>query len=154
MKWAAQEVEMYIKSKEYVDTAVIPLLPVSLGENMKETAAMAEFITMLSVLLEREFAGRIFLLPPFTYMKDEANGPASSRLRQWSEEIKNSGFKHIFYLTSDSEWRMLEENFADSLLWMPALPIDQLNDSQKWAMMDSQVKQLLSFFTRKWREIE
>lgn len=154
MKWAAQDIDMYIKAKEYVDTAVVPLLPVSFGEEMKESASMAEFITLLSVLLERQFAGRLLLLPPFTYLKTEGSEQSNQELKRWSDEVSNSGFKHIFYLTSDSEWKRYEEELEGSLLWVPALPFDQLDDSQKWSMVDSQVKQLLNFFTRKWHENE
>ena len=58
--------------KEYVDTAVIPLIPVSFGdENETSAASMSEFITLLSTLLERQFTGRILLLPPFTYLTED-----------------------------------------------------------------------------------
>lgn len=154
MKWAAQDIDMYIKAKEYVDTAVIPLLPVSFGEEMKEAASMAEFISLLSALLEKQFAGRLLLLPPFTYLKTEGSEQCNQELKHWSDEVTNSGFKYIFYLTSDSEWKRYEEELEGSLLWVPALPFDQLDDSQKWSMVDSQVKQLLNFFTRKWHENE
>ncbi|XJZ26035.1 YpiF family protein [Bacillota bacterium Lsc_1132] len=154
MKWVAKDIKMYMKAKEYIDTAVIPLLPVSFGQDMKETASMTEFITLLSALLERQFTGRILLLPPFTYLKADENEQAVSELKNWTETVKYSGFKHVFYLTSESRWKMLEDDLDGSLLWVPALPIDQLEDFQKWSIMESQAGQLFNFFTRKWQDNE
>lgn len=152
MKWTAQDVAIYIKSKEYIDTAIIPLLPVTFGEDMKGAASRAEFITLLSAFLEREFAGRLMLLPPFTYLKTDENEQAIVMLKQWSKLIQDNGLPHIFYLTSETEWKLQEGNLEGTLLWVPALPFEQLDDSQKWAMVDSQAKQLVNFFTQKWGE--
>lgn len=152
MKWTAQDIGIYIKSKEYIDTAIMPLLPVTFGQDMKEAASRTEFITLLSAFLEREFAGRILLLPPFTYLKSEENEQANVMLKQWSKTMKDSGLPHVFYLTSETEWKLEEGNLDGTLLWVPALPIEQLDDSQKWAMVESQAKQLVNFFTQKWQE--
>ncbi len=65
---------------------------------------------------------------------------------------KKSEFKHIFYITSESEWKMQEENLDGSLIWLPSLPLEHLQDSQKISMIESQVKQILNLFTRKWKE--
>ena len=152
MKWVPQDIEMVEKAKEYVDTAVVALIPVSFGESMKDSASMAESLTMQTVLLERQFTGRLLLLPQFTYLKEEGSEHAKSSLKAWHKQIQQSGFEHIFYLTSDSEWKLHEKDLGGSLLWVPALPFDQMQDSQKWAMADNQVKQLVGFFTQAWKE--
>ena len=63
MKWVSQDIEMFLKEKQYVDTAVLPLLPVSFGDDIKQSVAMTEFISLLSVQLERQFRGRLIMLP-------------------------------------------------------------------------------------------
>ncbi|MCM2531834.1 YpiF family protein [Neobacillus pocheonensis] len=154
MKWIPQEVETYLNEKEYVDTAVIPLYSVSFGDEMKQSAAMAEFITLLTFHLERQFTGRLLLIPPFTYIKNEKSDIVINELKKWEEYIEESEFKHIFYITSESEWKLHEESLTGSLIWIPSIPLEHMNESQKMSIIDSQVKQLLNLFTRKWHEIE
>jgi hypothetical protein len=154
MKWIPQEIETYLNAKEYVDTAVIPIYSVSFGDEMKQSAAMAEFITLLTLHLERQFTGRLLLIPPFTYLKNEKCEIVINDLKIWEENIVKAKFKHIFYITSESDWKLHEENLAGSLIWIPSIPLEGMNETQKLSIIDSQVKQLLILFTRKWHENE
>jgi hypothetical protein len=152
LKWIPQDIDQYLKVQEYIDTAVIPLIPVAFGEKMKQAASMSEFITLLSTLLERQFTGRILLLPPFTYLTEDDYENRLSELESWISCLKKNQLKHIFLLTCDSEWKMHEEKLTESLIWIPALPLEDLENSQKISIIDSQVKQLLAIFLRKWHE--
>ncbi|WP_042355275.1 YpiF family protein [Bacillus rubiinfantis] len=151
MKWISQDVETYLHAKEYVDTAVIPLFGVTVGDGMKESAAAAEFITLLTTYLERQFTGRIFMFPAFTYFGGTSEDENLAKLQRWEANL-SAHFKHIIYVTSDFGWRDIEDKLHGTLLWLPAIPLEQMSDTQKIAMIDSQVKQLLTVFTHKWRE--
>jgi hypothetical protein len=151
MKWIPQDIDVFLKSKEYIDTAVIPLVSIGFGDDMKQSASMSEFITLLVNHLERQFTGRILLFPPFTYLKIENQEKKLNDIQSWTESVKMCGIRHIFYITSDSDWKMVEEKMDSDLLWMPALPLENMEESQKMAMIDSQVKQILTLFTNKWR---
>ena len=152
MKWIPQEVETYLNAKEYVDTAVIPIYSLSFGEEMKQSAAAFEFLSLLTGHLERQFTGRILLFPPFTYLKSDNIENVLDELLKWGENVLNSEFKHIFYITSELDWRMYENRLAGSLLWLPSLPLGNMNEAQKMEVVDSQVKQLLSIFTQQWNQ--
>lgn len=152
MKWIPQDVETYLSAREYVDTAVIPVYSVSVGGEMKQSAAMAEFITLLTSHLERQFTGRLILFPPFTYLKNDKSDKVLSDLQNWGETIAKSEFKHIFYITSEVEWRAQENELGGSLIWLPSLPLEHMNETDKMEMVDSQVKQLLNLFTQKWHD--
>lgn len=154
MKWIPQDIETFLKAKEYVDTAVIPLVPLSFGEDIKQFAANSEFLTLLTSYLERQFTGRIVLVPPFTYLKTKNEDNLLTELLSWKTSIENGGFKHIFYVTSDIDWKTYEEILGSSLLWIPSIPLDNMEDNQKLTILESQGKQLLNLFTRKWRENE
>lgn len=154
LKWIPKDIEQYIKAQEYIDTAVIPLISVAFGESMIQSAAKSEFITLLTTLLERQFTGRILLLPPFTYIKEESLEKNLNQLESWISAVNQNRTKHIFLLTCDSEWKMHEDKLKDSLIWLPALTLENLEDSQKVSLIDSQVKQLLALFTQKWQENE
>jgi hypothetical protein len=152
MKWVSKDIETYLAAKEYVDTAVIPLVSVSFGNEMMQSASSAEFITLLTSYLERQFTGRLLLLPPFTYFKSDHPEDIVLQMKKWEENIKKNEFKHIFYITSESDWKLHEKDLTGSLIWLPSLPLEHLNDQQKISLIESQVKQLLSLFTQKWQE--
>ncbi|MEH7075199.1 YpiF family protein [Neobacillus drentensis] len=154
MKWTSQDIETYLNAKEYVDTAVVPLIALSVGDEMKQSAASSEFITLLTGHLERQFTGRLLLLPPFTYLKSKNSENTISDLKDWEASLEKGEFKHIFYITSEIEWRAREEVLAGSVIWLPSIPLEHMSDSQKLAVVDSQVKQLLNLFTQKWHENE
>ncbi|TDL76980.1 DUF2487 family protein [Rhodococcus qingshengii] len=152
MKWVSKDIETYLTAKEYVDTAVIPVISVSFGDEMMQSASSAEFITLLTSYLERQFTGRLLLLPPFTYLKSDHPEDIIQQMKKWEENIEKNEFKHIFYITSESDWKIYEKELTGSLIWLPSLPLEHLSDQQKISMIESQVKQLLSLFTQKWQE--
>ncbi|WP_240189902.1 DUF2487 family protein [Bacillus sp. P14.5] len=97
MNWNGKEVETYMKEKKYIDTAIIPLLPLGFEEEMKTSAAQGEFISLLSMHLEHQFKGRLMLFPAFTYLKSEEKGAAEKRLRGWKAAMGDSGFQYVFF---------------------------------------------------------
>ncbi len=68
LKWIVKDVEQFEQAREYVDTGVIPLLSISAAKEMKMVVEQGEFIELLSMELEREYKGRVLLLPAFTYL--------------------------------------------------------------------------------------
>lgn len=153
VKWNPQDIEIYSKSKEYVDTAVIPLLPISFDSEMGQDAGMSEFITLVTAQLERQFRGRLLLLPGFSYLKG-IEAEKVTDLLQWESQLLESGFSHVFYLTSDLFWKSEESRFNGSVIWLPAIPLETMQDQQKLSVIESQVKQMLTLFTGKWNKKE
>jgi hypothetical protein len=149
MKWVAADIEMYQKAAEYVDTAIVPLMPVSFDDEMKQNASMAEFIGILTVQLEKQFKGRIFLLPGLVYIK--GNAGTLETLQEWEKTLLDKQFKHVFYVTSDISWRQYEKALSGTLLWLPSLPLEHMQEQQKVSIIEDQVKQLLTLFTEKWQ---
>lgn len=154
MKWVSQDIEMFLKEKQYVDTAVLPLLPVSFGDDIKQSVAMTEFISLLSVQLERQFRGRLIMLPGYAYLKSAGEDSLLSGLGEWEAELKAQGFKHIFLLTSDSMWKSLEDRLEGGLIWLPSLPLEHMDENYRNSILDDHVKQLLNLFVQKWQNGE
>lgn len=154
MRWNPQDVEVYLQSKEYVDTAVIPLLPVAFDSEMGQASAMSEFITLVTGQLERQFKGRILLLPGFSYLKIVEEEKTITSLLDWEAQIKSNGFKHIFYLTSDVFWKPFEGRLSGLLIWLPSIPLETMQESMKISIVENQVKQMINLFTREWHEKE
>lgn len=152
MRWVSQDIEMYIKSKEYVDTAIMLLLPVSFDKDMKQTASMSEFISLLSFQIERQFRGRVLMLPSHSYLKSLNADKLVNDVKEWEENLFAEGFKNIFYLTSDSFWKSFENQLQGSLIWLPSLPLENFDESTRNSILDDQVKQLVSLFLQKWQK--
>ncbi|MGD6966806.1 DUF2487 family protein [Rossellomorea vietnamensis] len=151
MNWNGKEVETYLKEKKYIDTAIIPLLPLGFGEDMKTSAAQGEFISLLAMHLEHQFKGRLMLFPSFTYLKTEEEGSAEKRLQEWRSSMIDSGFQYVFFLTSDSDWRFASDELERSLMWLPSIPLDNMDEKYKHSIMEDQVKQLLNVIVKKWQ---
>lgn len=154
MKWIPQDIDMFLQSKEYVDTAVLPLLPVSLGSDMKQTASMCDFISLLSVQLERQFRGRIIMLPGYSYLKSSDMDKLQEDVKVWETELLSNGFKHVFYVTSDSSWKAVENRLDGKLIWLPSLPLENMDERNRNSILEDQVKQLLNLFMQSWQAAE
>lgn len=154
MKWNSEDIDIYMSAKEYVDTIVLPLYPVSLDDQMKKTAEMTEFITLLSAQLERQFKGRLMMLPGFTYLKSRNGDELYNDLLKWEKEFIENGFKHIYYITSDSDWKTFETAFKGSLIWLPTIPLQKMDEQYRNTILEDQVKQLFSLFVQRWQTSE
>ncbi|MFJ7363785.1 YpiF family protein [Peribacillus frigoritolerans] len=149
MKWTAKDLDMYMQSKEYVDTVLIPLVPLSFKGQMKQTGSMNEFLTILSLEIEKQMKGRILLLPTFHYLSDEMD--KVERLNRWANEVKENNFDHVFFLTSDFEWKKEERELKNNLVWIPAIPLEGLEIEQAREMINQQVLQILDIFSYNWK---
>lgn len=149
MKWTAKDLDMYMQSKEYVDTVLIPLVPLSFKGQMKQTGSMNEFLTILSLEIEKQMKGRILLLPTFHYLSDEMD--KVERLKRWANEVKENNFEHVFFLTSDFEWKKEERELENNLVWIPAIPLEGLEIEQAREMINQQVPQILDIFSYNWK---
>ncbi len=148
LKWVLEDVDVYNQSKEYVDTAVIPLIPLSVQSDFKSVVSKGEFITHITSELERQLKGRVYLFPPFTYLKNTKN--VFEILLEWKTEIQRE-FKHVFFLTSDE---MLKENkpqsLSNNLIWLGAVPIEHMDDNLKRKLLQDQVEQILNILLQSW----
>ncbi len=154
MNWNPKDVEMFLQAKEYVDTAVIPLLPVSLGKAARETAAMGEFTAALAAEVEREYRGRILNMPPFTYLADESRAELANRLESWEEEIRAEGVAHVFYITADSIWKSMEDGLAGELIWVPSVDLGSIDGAAARQLLSGQAGQLQQLISGIWKEKE
>ena len=152
MKWMTQDIEMYEKSKEYVDTVLMLLLPVSFADDRKQAAGMSEFITLLSFQLERQFKGRIMMLPSHSYLKSFPEDKLVNDVQEWEKKLILEGFSHIFHLTSDSFWKQNEDKLKGNLIWLPSLALEQLDDKNRNSILEDQVNQLVYLFMQKWQK--
>lgn len=152
MKWMTAEVDLFLQSKEYVDTAIIPLVPITIGAQMKNKVLEGEFITIIGNEIERQFKGRMFLLPAFTYISKEVSLVNElNRLKDWKELATSQGFKHIIFLTSDRSWKEYEEELNSSLIWLSPIPLEHVDSNLKQQIITDQIQALVPMLLKAWR---
>ncbi|HEX6922788.1 MAG TPA: YpiF family protein [Bacillales bacterium] len=151
MRWTTEDVDSYLREKEYVDTVVIPLIPITWHNEIKLNVEAGEFAALLTDELEEQLKGRIFHFPPFTYLKSEAVENRVARLKEWKQELLSGDMKHVFFITSDTDWKSLEGELNDSLIWIPSVPMQHMSEENKEEIINGQIKQLLQIVTVKWQ---
>lgn len=146
MHFTGKDIDQYIQQQEYVDTAVVPLVQLDLSPNgMKPSASGSDYLQSLTNLLEKQFKGRILLFPPVSYVKNADRVRLAEELK---EEMEKTGFKHVFFMTTDAEWRTLKE--LNNILWLPAIPTENMDQSFKLSVMEDQLRQVLPLFISEW----
>jgi hypothetical protein len=149
MKWNVKDAAMYIEAKEYIDTALVPLIPITFNDQMKKLSSASDFISILSIEIEKNFKGRILLTPTFCYLSSDANKLAT--LQNWEKELRDAQFTHVFFLTSDIDWKKDENVFLASLLWIPAISLEFLEITQAREVIKQQSEQIVDIFIKKWK---
>lgn len=148
LKWNVNDVQLFIQEKEYVDTALIPLISVEFDGNMKRTAEQGEFIQLLSLHLEKQFKGRMVLLPPVTYLGEQEI--EMGLLTKWESQAKSGGFTHVFFLAADKRWNSVSETEIENLFYVPSIPLEHLEEKYKYAAMEDQLKTLIPKMVKSW----
>ncbi|MDT2045666.1 YpiF family protein [Priestia flexa] len=151
MKWHVKDIELYLQSKEYVDSIIIPLIPIDFGAAMKTTAAMNEYTAIITSELERQFKGRVLVAPSFTYLKQPGTQHALKSLIDWKNQACASEIKHIFFLTNDRDWIPYDQELASKLIWIPTLPLEHMEESHKQRVVADQIEQIIPDFLEKWK---
>mgnify|MGYP003410126893 FL=1 len=68
MNYNAKDIEQFLNQKQFIDTAIVPLLPVDFStESGMRSGSEADFLMSLVTYVEKQFKGRLFLTPPFSY---------------------------------------------------------------------------------------
>lgn len=112
---------------------------------------MTEFIQLLGFRLERMFKGRILLFPGLTYLTSRDVYALLEEVRHWEKELEKEGFTHLFYLTSDPSWRVVEKELTGTLIWLPAFSFQKMDEGGRLSVIEEHVKQLSTLFLQKWQ---
>ncbi|OLN23517.1 hypothetical protein BTO30_04490 [Domibacillus antri] len=150
MNWNGKDTALFLQQKEYIDTAIVPVVPADFSPAMTQAAEQYEFIQLLVTFLEKQFKGRLLVTPPYAYLpdRDEKVNDAA----EWAERLKAAGFKHIFFFTSGSAWRQEEEKTGASVIWVPSVPLGDMEDTVKYSLIENQAKQIVNIIVQKWQE--
>lgn len=146
MYWTSKDIEEFLKQKEFIDTALVPLVLLE-GKNLgiKQSASGAEFLMSLTNFIEQQFKGRIVLTSPITYTKVMSKESLISAIQ---EELLAAGFKYIFFITSDHDWNQFMINY--DIIWLPSIPLSDMDQKVKQSVLSDQLRQVIPMLSQKW----
>ncbi|WP_188206013.1 DUF2487 family protein [Alkalibacillus aidingensis] len=154
MKWIYQDVQNYTHAKEYIDTAIMPLIPYSFEEDddMRKLAFQNEVMVIFMTQIEKQLKGRVFLLPVYNYLKQNTLDMESNRLQETIDHIQKQPFEHVFLFTFDKKWRKYGTSLNAELIWLPAPKEGDLNQVDKQQLVQSQIGDIEELIKEQWNE--
>lgn len=153
MKWIPKDIQTFIEAREYVDTVLVPLYGISFAEGISKSAASTEFISIISQQVERQFKGRVLMLPGVTYCKDWTEEEKMKFILQWKSTLETEKFPFIFFLTVDEYWKLYTDQLGNSLILTPFIPLEDLEERYKKTVVEEEVSNILNKIIHKWRNI-
>lgn len=144
MKWTKDHLKTYIETKEFVDTLLIPLIRLDLknDKQLENSGLEREYLDILSYEIERRLAGRIMLLPAYTYIDRALYNNEAKRLNKWIQRFKEDSFKGTFILTLDHEWSKHSHEIDGQVLWLSHVPFDHIMDEAAKPFVQTQADKL------------
>ncbi len=146
MFFNVKDVQQFQAQKDFIDTALVPLLALDFKDaTIKQSSSAAEFLMSLTSFVEQQFKGRLMLVPPFSYTDRTKNGLSVILLK---EELQNAGFKHVIFITCDHTWT--SDNEQLDVIWLPAIPLESMDIGVKKTILEDQLKRIIPILTSKW----
>ena len=149
MYFNANDVTSFLAQKDFIDTAIIPLVGIDFtAEKLKQSGAESDFLLSLTAFIEQQFKGRLLVMPPFSYSTALKNEELPAQLEA---QLHTAGFKHVFFITCDHFWT----NIGDvvNVVWLPAIPLESMDMSVKNTILEDQLRQVIPVFSTKWSQI-
>ncbi|KJF47844.1 MULTISPECIES: YpiF family protein [Bacillus] len=145
MKFQAEDADLFLQSKDYIDTAIIPLVGIN-ASHIKQTVSLGEFTMLVAEDLERQLKGRVFLFPPHTYL--EVNNRKQEDILALKQSLQEH-FQHVVFITSDNKWKEQIE-VSESAFILQSVPLEHLKVNLKQKVIQDSVEQILNFLLQKW----
>ncbi|GAB1304336.1 YpiF family protein [Bacillus altitudinis] len=145
MKFQAEDADLFLQSKDYIDTAIIPLIGID-ASHIKQTVSLGEFTMIVAEDLERQLKGRVFLFPPHTYL--EVNNRKQEDILAVKQSLQEH-FQHVVFITSDNKWKEQLE-VSESAFILQSVPLEHLKVNLKQKVIQDSVEQILNFLLQKW----
>ncbi|WP_202079986.1 DUF2487 family protein [Caldalkalibacillus salinus] len=122
MKWEVATIDQYVQAKAFVDTALIPLVDIELGDEIESAVTTSAFVTGVANKMEEQLKGRVLLLPAMTTISDESFATLYQRINAWHSYLKQQGFKNVVFLTQNTEWIERQTEVDSAILVLDSAP--------------------------------
>jgi hypothetical protein len=129
MKWELASIDRYTEAKEYIDTALIPLIQVKLEDDLKFALADSSWVLGVAGSIEEQLTGRVMLFPQTSYTGHEEEEHLLSTLNTYALHIEQCGFKNVIFLTHNNSWEAKSGQLPAKILAIPREKPDSLDFS-------------------------
>ncbi|WP_077621743.1 DUF2487 family protein [Sediminibacillus massiliensis] len=152
MRWTKSDLDLYFSAEEYVDTLLLPLLPISLEDNssMEKSSIQSESMSIFVNQMEKLYKGRIFLFPTYNYLSSADLEKETARLNEWVSKAMDKPFQHVFFFTFDHHWKKHERNLEGNLLWLPAIQSGDMHAAETQNIIKEQIAQITELIKSYW----
>ena len=145
MNYNAKDIEQFLNQKQFIDTAIVPMLPVDFStESGMRSGSEADFLMSLVTYVEKQFKGRVFLTPPFPYFQKTGN----IDINDIHDHLIEAGFQHVLFITCDARWKQIQPEL--SVMWLPAIPLESLELDVKNRILQDQLNYVIPHLTKMW----
>ncbi|AWE07002.1 DUF2487 domain-containing protein [Lysinibacillus sp. 2017] len=146
MIFKVSDVEQFQANKQFIDTAIVPLVQLDFSEQgIKQSSSATEYLMTLTAFVEQQFHGRLVLLPPFSYTDQTRDDNLPFSLQQ---QLTASGFKSVIFMTCDSNWTSQKDRY--DIIWLPSIPLESMDKTVKQRILEEQIKQIIPVLTKVW----
>lgn len=146
MYFNALDIEQFLQNKQFIDTAIVPLLSLDFDEaKIRQSGSQADYLMSLTTFIEQQFKGRLMVLPPFTYLEGQKE---QFEINLMENYLKTGGFKHVFFITCDNHWLTKKEELQ--IIWLPAIPLESMDKAVKQKVLEDQLRQVIPNLTSEW----
>ncbi|MEK4229021.1 YpiF family protein [Solibacillus sp. FSL H8-0538] len=148
MIFNVKDVEQFQEQKQFIDTAIVPLVSLDLSnEGMKQSSSKVEYLMSLTAFVEHQFKGRLMLTPPFSYTDNTRNDTNPVQIKS---ELHAAGFKTVFFMTCDHYWTSKQNEIE--VIWLPSIPLESMDKAVKQRILEDQLKQVIPILTKAWSQ--
>ncbi|GAA0360471.1 DUF2487 family protein [Bacillus horti] len=116
MKWELGSIQEYVQAKEYIDTAIIPLVTIEAGENSISSARQVQYIVNLANQIEGQIRGRAMLFPVLSIVPRYTDEQLTELLNEYVKQLQQDGFKNVVFLTQKSWLEQRQVNVSGDIL--------------------------------------
>lgn len=152
MRWEYTSKERFVEHQEYVDTAIIPLVKLELGERFSRSLSLATWLTGIAHAVEEQLTGRVMLFPQHNYVETIAEEKLNEDLSLTSDYFKQHKFKHVVYVSIENELVQVDSEHHH-LLAITAPKQDEENNWQiSKQLMEIEAQKLVPQLINLWQK--
>ncbi|ATD30305.1 hypothetical protein BHM04_03530 [Macrococcus sp. IME1552] len=126
---------------EYIDTAIIPVVPVDYSKHLMDIADHYEMIQYVTMGVEQQFKGRLLVVPPIQLIDD------IKILDTIESQLQTFGFKNLVFVVPQKF--NLEKEIVHKI---NILPLETLDHEMKQEFVQENIKSLMKSIIILWNK--
>lgn len=124
---------------EFIDTAIIPFAGADMDSNALANTSNIELLQLVTIQLEKQFKGRIFITPAMTTVSSD-----TTVLEQYKAQLREYGFKNVVVLTH------MDLGDTHTAIRLNHIPLQDMTNDIKFEMVNDEAKKVMKSIISIW----